>query len=141
MQKVQANSEYQDQLDRRAKTQMLQRAIAAIGLLSFLGGAAFTAFDSVKQIAKSGLTPTEVTAPTVEDQLASQEKGFQSVLAREPQNAVALEGLARVRWQQNDFQGALEPVETLVKLYPNRPEFQSLLSQVQEKLAETQPSQ
>lgn len=141
MQKAQANSKYQDQLNKRAKVQMFQRAIAAIGLCSFLGGAAFTAFDTVRKIASPEATPIETAAPTIEEQLAAQERGFQTVLAREPKNAVALEGLARVRWQQNDFQGALEPVKTLVELYPNRPEFQSLLKEAQEKLAETQSSQ
>lgn len=140
MQKAQGNSEYQDQLDKRAKVQMFQRAIAGIGLFSFLGGAIFTAVGSVKQMATPESAPVEAVAPSVEEQLAAQERGYQTVLAREPQNAVALEGLARVRWVRNNPQGALEPLETLVKLYPDRPEFQQMLTEVKQKVNQTQPS-
>jgi hypothetical protein len=40
--------------------------------------------------------------------LAAQERGYQTVLQREPQNQTALEGLTNVRLQMNNQVGAIE---------------------------------
>ena len=68
-----------------------------------------------------------------ESLLAAQERGYMGVLQREPQNQTALEGLANVRLQMDDTVGAIEPLEALVKLHPDRADYKVLLGQAKGK--------
>jgi cytochrome c-type biogenesis protein CcmH/NrfG len=72
-------------------------------------------------------------AVSQESLLAAQERGYQTVLQREPQNQTALEGLANVRLQMNNKVGAIEPLEKLVKLNPDRADYKALLEQAKGK--------
>ncbi|MEG4892284.1 MULTISPECIES: tetratricopeptide repeat protein [unclassified Microcoleus] len=69
-------------------------------------------------------------AVSQESLLAAQERGYVTVLQREPQNQTALEGLANVRLQMNNKVGAIEPLEKLVKLNPDRGDYKELLGQL-----------
>ena len=73
-------------------------------------------------------------AVSQESLLAAQERGYMGVLQREPQNQTALEGLANVRLQMDDKVGAIEPLEKLVKLNPDRADYQALLAQARQKM-------
>ncbi|WP_293254303.1 MULTISPECIES: tetratricopeptide repeat protein [unclassified Microcoleus] len=72
-------------------------------------------------------------AVSQESVLAVQERGYETVLQREPQNVTALEGLANVRLEMDDRVGAIEPLEKLVKLNPGRADYQALLAQAKGK--------
>jgi len=52
------------------------------------------------------------------------------VLEREPGNMTALEGLVKVRLEMGDKQGAIDPLERLVRLYPEREDYKVVLEQV-----------
>ncbi len=64
----------------------------------------------------------------VEQQLAEIEKGYESVLQREPDNQTALMGLVEVRIQMSDGAGVIEPLEKLVELNPQETRFLEMLA-------------
>ena len=65
--------------------------------------------------------------------LADEERGYELVLQREPENQTALEGLADVRIRMNNGKGAIAPLENLVKLSPERADYKVLLGKVKGK--------
>jgi cytochrome c-type biogenesis protein CcmH/NrfG len=106
-------------------------------IVSMAGFAGSTIFGMVS-LFSSGLsgqhqekqTPVAVSQESL---LAAQERGYVTVLQREPQNQTALEGLANVRLQMNNKLGAIEPLEKLVKLNPGRADYKVLLGQAKGK--------
>jgi cytochrome c-type biogenesis protein CcmH/NrfG len=74
------------------------------------------------------------TATTSKDaQLKEQARGYEQVLQQEPKNQFALEELAKVRIQMRDAKGAVEPLEKLVKLNPDRADYKAALAQVKQQ--------
>ena len=59
-----------------------------------------------------------------------QEHDYQVILKQEPDNQVALQGLVQVRLQMNDTKDAVQPLEKLVKLNPDKQEYKTLLAQI-----------
>lgn len=105
--------------------------------LSMAGFAGSTIFGMVS-LFSSGLSSQhqQKQTPVVVSQeslLAAKERGYETVLQREPQNQTALEGLANVRLQMNNGKGAIEPLEKLVKLNPDRADYKELLAQAKGK--------
>ena len=72
-------------------------------------------------------------AVSQESLLAAKERGYVGVLQREPQNVTALEGLANVRLEMDNRVGAIEPLEKLVRLHPDRADYKALLGQAKGK--------
>ncbi|PSB03430.1 tetratricopeptide repeat protein [Merismopedia glauca] len=66
-------------------------------------------------------------------QLKQQQQGFESVLKREPNNETALQGVAQIKLELNDYKGAIPYLEKLVKLNPNKPSYQALLARVKQE--------
>jgi cytochrome c-type biogenesis protein CcmH/NrfG len=102
-------------------------------MVSFGGSTIF----GIVSLFASGLSSQHQQKPTAavsqESLLAAQERGYETVLQREPQNQTALEGLANVRLQMNNQVGAIEPLEKLVKLNPDRADYKELLGQAKGK--------
>ncbi len=116
------------------RSDRIKQVFALVSMVSFGGSAIFGIFS----LFSSGLSsqhqqksaPVEVSQESL---LAAQERGYETVLQREPQNQTALEGLAKVRLQMNNKVGAIEPLEKLVKLNPNRADYKALLGQAKRK--------
>ncbi|MEG4939154.1 tetratricopeptide repeat protein [Microcoleus sp. F4-D5] len=116
------------------RSDRIKQIFALVSMVSFGGSAIFGIFS----LFSSGLSSQHQQKPAAaavsqESLLAAQERGYETVLQREPQNQTALEGLANVRLQMNNGKGAIEPLEKLVKLNPGRSDYKALLAQAKGK--------
>lgn len=116
------------------KGDRVKQISALVSMVSFGGSAIF----GIVSLFGSGLSSQhqQKQAPVVVSQeslLAAKERGYVTVLQREPQNQTALEGLANVRLQMDDKVGAIEPLEKLVKLNGDRADYKVLLGQAKGK--------
>jgi cytochrome c-type biogenesis protein CcmH/NrfG len=118
-------------INRRKQIKQRRKLLIIVSLISFVGSIVFSALPAIKQAIE---TPNIVLA-SPESSLQNQAQGFEMVLQREPENQVALEGLANVRLQLKDTQGAIPPLEKLVKLHPEHQEYKVIL----ERLKKEQP--
>lgn len=113
------------------KSDRSKQIFAFVSMAGFAGSAMF----GIVSLFSSGLSsqhrqkPVAVAAVSQESLLAAKERGYETVLRREPQNQTALEGLANVRLEMNNGKGAIEPLQKLVKLHPDRADYQALLGQ------------
>lgn len=96
-----------------------------VGIYSMLAG------STRQQVEAASTTQTA----SIEQQLVEQEKGFERVLEREPENQFALQGLVDTRLKMEDFEGAIAPMEKLVELNPEQPEYQALLAAIEQQAA------
>ncbi len=120
-----------ERMRRMERSKKIQKIVMVLSMLSFFGTSVFGLGKVFKGVFSSEPQPTQ---PAEEQSatalLQKQEKGYETVLQREPNNPTALEGLLKVRLEQNNIPGAIEPLEKLVKLYPERQDYQQLLTQL-----------
>lgn len=121
------------QLTVKQNRQAKQRVMVIASGLFFLASTGFTMINLFSSaIKQTEANPANSTEPPV-DSLAQQEQGYEMVLQREPENTIALEGLVNIRLQMNDTKGAIEPLESLVQLHPERSDYKTLLNQLKNK--------
>ena len=70
-------------------------------------------------------------------QFQSEEKGFLTVLKREPNNQTALRGLVEIRMRTGDAPGTKAALEQLVKLNPTNNQYKEFLAALNKQLADT----
>ncbi len=120
-------------VQRMERQKRIQRVLLWISVVSFAGTSIFGFGKVFKGVFDKEPKPTESVQQSSQAELLNkQEKGYESVLKREPNNQTALEELTKIRIQQNDIQGAIEPLEKLVKLHPDRQDYQQLLTQLKQ---------
>ena len=78
-------------------------------------------------------TQAESTQAELTQQLQKQARGYEVVLQREPKNQIALQGLVEIRLQMKDFEGTIEPMETLVRLNPEQERYKTLLATIKQQ--------
>ncbi len=103
----------------------LKRILILVSGFAFVGSTLFviaaSLFGGGQQNHQTGDNYSNPEA--VEQQLAEIEKGYQSVLQREPDNQTALMGLVEVRLQMNNIAGVIESLEKLIELNPQETRF------------------
>ena len=78
--------------------------------------------------------------PSLEEQIQMQVEGYEKVLAREPKNITALEGLTQIYLQTQNVDKAIPLLEKMVEYYPQRQEFASILQIIkQQETSKEQP--
>ena len=113
------------------RSQRVKQIFVLVSIVSFSGSTAF----GIGKLFYDGLNrPKPTPAQTAKVlSLADEERGYELVLQREPENQTALEGLADVRMRMGNNKGAVEPLEKLVKLHRDRADYKVLLGQANGK--------
>ena len=103
--------------------------------LGFAGSTLAIALSSV--FSQDNYTASESqqsgNAPSLEEQIQMRVEGYEKVLAREPKNITALEGLAQIHLQTNNTEKAIPLLEKMVEYYPERAEFASILQIIKQQ--------
>lgn len=123
---------------RREQAKKRQKLLILISIVSFFGSTVMAVIPAVQEIARQNSASSQ--AASVEETLKQQEAGFELVLQREPNNQAALDGLLRVRLQLNDIPGAIETLEKLVKLNPEREDYRKGLENLKKELGKSTAS-
>jgi thioredoxin-like negative regulator of GroEL len=117
-------------------TSKLTKAFVLASGISFLSssvlGLSGLIGRSVNQPAAS-----ENTAQSQNAQLKTEEKGFLTVLKREPNNQTALRGLVEIRMRTGDAPGTKAALEQLVKLNPTNKQYKEFLIALNKQLTDT----
>ncbi|WP_310485003.1 hypothetical protein [Chamaesiphon sp. VAR_48_metabat_403] len=106
------------------------------------------AFLASSVMGLSGLIGSSIDRPTATEnatqsqnaQVQAAEKGFLTVLKREPKNQTALRGIGEIvtfRMQQGDVQGTKALLEELVRIDPTKKEYKEFLDAVNKQIADT----
>ena len=80
---------------------------------------------------------TKNPAQSQNAQFKVEEKGFLTVLKREPNNQTALRGLVEIRMRTGDAPGTKAALEQLVKLNPTNNQYKEFLAALNKQLADT----
>lgn len=107
--------------------------VIVLAILALLGFSLLPVLSSATGRYQSQTTTQETPAQV---ELATQAKGYELVLQREPENQTALQGLLESKLKLGDITGALAPLEKLADLNPNQPDYRILLAQAQEQVGE-----
>ena len=122
-------------MSENSQKKLLQRILLLGSGVAFVGSsvAFMTMFGSRPQaqvqeqvVQSSPTNPTEL----IQQRLKAVEKGYKQILEQEPENRFALQGLAEIRIQMKDNEGAIEPIEKLIELYPEQEGYKKVLQEL-----------
>ncbi|MGF1566627.1 MAG: tetratricopeptide repeat protein [Nodosilinea sp.] len=102
-------------------------AFLSLSLLPILGG------NNNRRANSTADTNLTADPASLQAELQSQAKGYELVLEREPDNQTALQGLVDTRIQLGDIQGVVDPLQKLVDLNPDVPDYAVLLAQTKQQ--------
>ena len=119
----------------------LQRILVVVFGLAFVGSTGVAIVSGLLRRDGNNQSAAIPETASVQEQLQSQARGYAKVLEREPENPTALEGLLQTSLLSGNLEAAIPAVETLIRLYPERTEYQELLTEINIRLAqESQPA-
>ncbi len=109
-------------------------------LVVFIGLYTMPLLSGMLQSNKTYSRKTTASVPSLsperQEELASQARGYELVLEREPDNDTALKGLMEVRLEQGDLPGATEPLEKLANLHQEQTGYTILLAQAKQQIGD-----
>ena len=110
-----------------------QQFLVIVSAVMFFGTMAASAIHFVVS------ATAESNIPVVDEQtlLRQQAQGYETLLQREPDNQIALEGLMRSRMALNDPKSAAEPLARLIELNPQREDYANLMRRLKAQQAGT----
>ena len=117
----------------------IQRLVIILFGLAFIGSTGFALIGSLFNRNNTVAdTPANNTAPSVNEQLQAQARGYARVLEREPENVTALSGLVQTSIQTGDLEAAIPPLQKLIELYPEDTQLTTLLTEIEARIAQSQ---
>ncbi len=114
------------------------KVILLVAALAFVGFSIIPIFEGIRESQQVSGTPTSAAATpdAQKNELQAQEKGYEVVLQREPDNQTVLRALIDTRLKLGNIKGTVEPLEKLVRLNPNDSQYAVLLAQVQQRVGD-----
>jgi hypothetical protein len=116
---------------RQRQIERKKRILTLVAVVSFFGSMVMGAVPAIQRAIQN--PPPVTTTKSTESLLQEQAKGYELVLQREPNNQIALEKLSLFRVQMQDYKGASELLEKLVKLHPDRQDYKVILADLKKK--------
>ena len=110
----------------------IQRVIIVVSGIAFLSSMGFMAASVWSGNTTSHNSPH--SPQSVQEQLLAQESGYVAVLEREPDNALALQGLIQTRLALQKWEEAIEPLEILAEANPENSDVWQALTAVRIQL-------
>ena len=119
----------------KTKKKTLVRVLTIVMGLGFVGSTLAIALSSVFSQDNYAAHNSQQygEAPSIEEQIKMRVDGYEKVLAREPQNITALEGLAQLYLQTGNTEEAILLLKKMVEYYPERQEFSSILQAIEQR--------
>ena len=120
----------------------LQRLIIILFGLAFIGSTGFAVMGSLfnRDNTVADTASNNTAAPSVNEQLQAQARGYAKVLEREPENVTALSGLVQTSIQTGNLEAAVPPLQKLIELYPEDTQLTTLLTEIEAQLSQTEPA-
>ncbi len=114
----------------REKAKKRQKLVILISIVSFFGSTVMAAIPAIQEMFRQDNVSEVASGESI---LKQQEQGYELVLQREPNNQVALDSLLKVRLELNDVEGAIETLEKLVELNPQREDYKKGLENLKKE--------
>jgi hypothetical protein len=127
----------------RQKIERRTKIITIVSIVCFFGSTLFSIIPAIEQAGRMPQPQSpNVSSATVSDEALLRERvrGYELVLQREPDNQIALEKLSLLRLHFKDNKGAIEILTKLVKLHPDRQDYQVALAQLKKRIDPQSPT-